>query len=227
MDSMCSLVKPPEAFDMRGFCQSGGNLRFLGRKGKEGKRGGKGGVVSFSEGRLTDSALVVHGVVVGFIMGPAGLGEGLVLRLLDALAVSFGLWVLGFAGFGLVLGHGALLALLALLPGLAGLTGALFAGRLPTLRALLAAHGVLLLLLADILLAWVLGVLSVAVLVLLAVWIFALLLLAIALFVLLALTLVEARLAVFVLPGLLAVLLLLTVLGHSFGKLGLQEQVTS
>ena len=204
-------------------------MRFLGRQGRGRKRGGgreTEGLCFFFQkvGRLTDSALVVYGVVVGFIIGPAGLAEGLLLRLVDAFAVFFGRWVLGFAGFGLVLGHGALLALLALL---AGLTGPLFAGRLPTLRALLAAHGVLLLLLADTLLAWVLGVLSVAILVLLTVWIFALRLLAIALFVLLVLTLVEARLAVFVLPGLLAVLLLLTVLGHSFGKLGLQDQVTS
>ena len=208
-DSMCSLVKPPAA----------SNMRILpgGKRVRESEENG-GEVFSFQEGRLTDSALVVHGAVVGFIIGPAGLAEGLVLHLRDVFTVCVGLWVLGFAGFGLVLGHGALLALLA------GLAWALLVGSLTTLGALLAAHEVLLLLLAktlpaEALLAWVLWVLSVAVLVLLAVWIFVLLLLAIALFFLLAVTLFEALLIVIVLPALLAVLLLLTVLGHSFGQL--------
>ena len=104
--------------------------------------------------------MVVHGVVVVFIIGPAGLAEGLVLHLRNVFTVCFGIWVLGFAGFGLVLGHGALLVRLA---------WALLVGRLTTLGALLAAHGVLLLLLAENLLACVLWVLAVDVLVLLAV----------------------------------------------------------
>ena len=123
----------------------------------------------------------------------------------------------GFAGFRLALGHRAWLTRLA---------GA-FVGRLATL---LAVHRLLLVLLAEALLAWVLLVLlllSIAVLVLLAILIVALLLLVIALVILLAVTMVLTLLAIFVLAALLTVLPLLTVLRHSFRKSRLKDQVTS
>jgi len=197
--------------------------------------------VVFCESAGGNFALVVHGVVVVFVVCPAGLADGLVCHLFSVLALfllqlsGFAIFLLfqlpGFAsfvlaGFRLAFGHGALLG---------GLPGA-FVRRL---AALLAIHRALLFLLAKTLLAWVLLVLlplSIAVLVLLAVLIvallllvkalllllIALLLLVIALLVLLAVTLVLALLAIIVLAALLTVLLLLTVLRHSFGKLGLK-----
>lgn len=178
-----------------------------------------------------DSALVVHGVVVVFVVGAAGFADGLVGHRVCGFAL-FLVRFCGFAGFRLAgfwlaFGQGALLA------GLDGLDGALV-GKLATLLALLAVHGALLFLLAvallaEALLAWVLlflFLLSIAVLLLLAILVFALRLLVIALVFLLAVTLDLTLLAVIILAGLLTVLLLATILRHSFGKLRLEDQVT-
>ena len=152
---------------------------------------------------------MIHGIVVVFVVRPARLADGLVGDLL-AVPVLFlllsGLASFRFAGFRLALGHGA---------SLAGLSGA----SVWRLTALLAVS----------LLAWVLLLLlllSIAVLVLLAVWILSLLLLIIAPVFWLAVNLVRTLLAIIILAALLAVLLLLAVLRHSFGKLGLKDQVT-
>ena len=212
--------------------------------------------VSFYLFRLTDSALMIHGIVVVFVVRPARLAA-------DRLRVSHLLLLLGgffslvlvfffqFAGFGtfrLVVGVGLTLghhwSLLALL------TGA-FGGSLATwLLARLAVRGGLrfrLLLAVSLLLAVpllavtlllavrllirvlrFLWLLSIAILVLLAILVFALQLLVIGLLIWLAVTLALTLLAVVVRTGLLPVLLLLlaTVLRHPFGKLGLKDQVT-
>lgn len=160
---------------------------------------------------------MVYSVVVVFVVCPARLADGLVIHLLSVLALFLLPQLPRFAGFRLALGHGALLARACV-------------GRLAALLALLAIHRVLLILLAEALLAWVMLVLllqSMAVLVLLAILIFALLLLIIALVVLLAITLFLTLLVKIILAALLTVLLLLTVLRHLFGKLRLEDQVTS
>ena len=174
--------------------------------------------------------------MVVFVVCPAGLADGLVGHLLCVLALfplhqlsgfvgfrfagfrfdSFKFASFRFAGFRLALGHGALLA------GLDGVS----VGRLATLLSLQAIHRALLFLLAEVLLFLLL--LSIAARLLFAVLFVALLLLAVALVVLLAVALVLALLAVVLRAALLAVLpLLLTVLRHPFGQLGLQDQVTS
>lgn len=175
--------------------------------------------VLFCEPSGSNFALVVHCVVVVFIVCPARLADGFIGHLFSVLAIFLILRLSRFAGFGLALGHGALLA------GLPGLPGA-FAGSLAAL------HEALLVLLPQALLAWVLLLLalllSITILVLLAILILTLALLIITLaLVLLIVTLALVLLIVALVLTLLAVLLLLTVLRHSFGKLRLKDQVTS
>lgn len=172
--------------------------------------------VLFCEPSGSNFALVVHCVVVVFIVCPARLADGFIGHLFSVLAIFLILRLSRFAGFGLALGHGALLA---------GLPGA-FAGSLAAL------HEALLVLLPQALLAWVLLLLalllSITILVLLAILILTLALLIVTLaLVLLIVTLALVLLIVALVLTLLAVLLLLTVLRHSFGKLRLKDQVTS
>ncbi len=176
---------------------------------------------------LTDSALVIHGVVVGFVVGPARLADGLGGYLLCALGfvfllsvhwfarfgfasfrfsslgfaslgfASLGFASLGFASLGLAFGHGT---------GLGGLARA-FAGRLAALLTLWAGHGALWFLLA-------IGLLSECLLaVALLAWILLLLLLlSIAVLVLLAILIFALQLLVIALFFLLAVTLVFTLL---------------
>ena len=189
---------------------------------------------------LTNSALVVHRIVVVLVVGPARLADGLVGHFLSVLALfpllqlsgfgGFGFASFRFDGFGLALGHGALLtgAFVGRLAALLAIHGALIF--LLSLLSLLTIRGALIFLLAEALLARVLLVLalvlSVAVLALLAVLVFGLLLLIITL-VLLAVLIFALLLLLVTWAALLAVLLLLTVLRHSFGKLRLDDQVAS
>lgn len=236
---MCSFVNPAAA--VVHVCQQVFFLEFVQTRD------------SFVSRVLTDFALVVHGVVVVFVVRP-----GPVVRFLRGrfraghFLLALALFLLrifvdarcgssdfGLAGFGLTLGHGALLAWAFV--GSGGKLATLL--RLRGLLTLLVVQRALLFLLAksslaEALLAWVLllllllavavlTLLAIAILVLLSILIFALQLLVVALVFLLTVSLTLTLLAIVVLCHLLTVLLLTTVLRHSFGKLRLKDQVTS